>query len=359
MVNCNICKEDILDPDEVIMIVGRLLHLNCFFCQICGEQLDHRSSRIRKDLLCCFTCASRDPHADDGTLTSVQEQIRQAHLRQRKKQGGMTAFYQTTSSEIKWEKGDLLGKGAFGMVYKGQLVPSGDLVAVKNVSPQDQEQRDMIEKEIEVMSALRHPNIVTLLGIQRNGEQDLDIIMEYVPGKALDVELQRKLPLDDETMRFWTKQLVSALVYCHGRNVIHRDIKGRNILVNGNQLKICDFGSAALLGQDVSKATEDYNYTPLWTAPEILTGEYDNRVDIWSLGCVLIEMGSGKEPWSEEEFENPFRALFTIGNTDKLPRLPENISAGCRDFTLQCLNRDPGLRPDARTLLKHEWLSRR
>lgn len=357
MVNCNICKEDITDPEEVVCCIGRNIHLNCFFCQICGEQLEYRAARLRKDLLCCIGCASRDPKADDGGLTRMQEQIRQAHLRTRKTNGGLTRFYQNASNEIKWQKGDLLGKGAFGMVYKGQLLPSGDTVAIKNVTPTNQEQREMIEKEIEVMSSLRHPNIVTLLGIQRNDDNDLDILMEYVPGRALDVELKTKWPLDDAAMRFWTKQLVSALVYCHGRNVIHRDLKGRNVLVNGNQLKICDFGSAALLGQDVSKATEEYNYTPLWTAPEILTGEYDNRVDIWSLGCVLIEMGSGKEPWAEEEFEHPFRALFTIGNTDKLPKLPDNISPGCKDFMLQCLQRDPSRRPDARTLLKHEWLS--
>jgi serine/threonine protein kinase len=82
-----------------------------------------------------------------------------------------------------------------------------------------------------------------------------------------------------------------------------------------------------------------YNYTPLWTAPEVLVGDYNSKVDIWSLGCVIIEMASGKPPWSEENFENPFRALYHIGNSGSIPKIPDTVSAVGRAFILLCLER--------------------
>ncbi len=99
-----------------------------------------------------------------------------------------------------------------------------------------------------------------------------------------------------------------------------------------------------------------YNYTPLWTAPEVLVGDYNSKVDVWSLGCVIIEMASAKPPWSEQNFENPFRALYHIGNSDSIPKIPETLGDVAREFISQCLRRDPDKRPDSTTLLKHEWL---
>jgi serine/threonine protein kinase len=140
---------------------------------------------------------------------------------------------------------------------------------------------------------------------------------------------------------------------------VHRDIKGKNILVDSQgNIKLADFGSAKRFSNILGKAAPSvsYNYTPLWTAPEVLTGDYNSRVDIWSLGCVIIEMVSGKPPWSEQNFENPFRALYHIGNSDSLPKIPDSMSDAGRAFVLRCLTRDPDKRPSASKLLEDSWV---
>jgi serine/threonine protein kinase len=87
----------------------------------------------------------------------------------------------------------------------------------------------------------------------------------------------------------------------------------------------------------------------------LLTFDYTFKVDVWSSGCVVIEMLSGQPPWAEQNFENPFRALYHIGHTDNLPRIPEVSDVG-RQFVLSCLTRDPDQRPTAEQLLEHDWL---
>jgi len=187
----------------------------------------------------------------------------------------------------------------------------------------------------------------------------LNILMEYVPGKSLDVLLLKFKAFSEAIIRNYTKQLLDALAYCHSNHVVHRDIKGKNILVDtqGN-LKLADFGSAKRFDNIVNRDSPslNYNYTPLWTAPEVLVGDYNAKVDIWSLGCVVIEMATGKPPWSEHKFDNPYRCLYYIASEGKFPKFPENLSKTGLDFLRLCLQRDPDERPDAATLLKHEWV---
>jgi len=213
------------------------------------------------------------------------------------------------------------------------------------------------------MENLRHPNIVSLLGVEslvsKNGTKKLNILMEFVPGKSLDTIVQQFKTLAEPVIRNYTKQLLDALAYCHANHVVHRDIKGKNILVDtqGN-LKLADFGSAKRFDNMMNKDTPslNYNYTPLWTAPEVLVGDYNAKVDVWSLGCVIIEMATGKPPWNEQKFENPYRCLYFIASEGRLPKFPDNLSKTGLDFLRQSLTRDPEKRPDAATLLKHEWL---
>ena len=265
----------------------------------------------------------------------------------------------TRGSIIEWKKGELIGKGSFGKVYMGMNAATGELIAVKVVrlNTEDEiEQAKAIENEIGLMENLRHPNIVALLGTQRQGNK-LNILMEYVPGKSLDTLLEKFGAFSEKVIRSYTRQLLEALCYCHANRVVHRDIKGKNILIDtkGN-LKLADFGSAKLLATDINQPSLSYNYTPLWTAPEVLTGDYNNRVDVWSLGCVIIEMATAKPPWSEYNFENPFRALYHIGNSDAIPNIPKTVSDLGRTFILECLQRDPEKRPEAAQLLQHEWV---
>jgi hypothetical protein len=263
--------------------------------------------------------------------------------------------------QLKWRKGELIGKGSFGKVYMGMLV-TGGLIAVKQVelkSAEDTENAKQLSSEIRLMEKLRHPNIVTLLGTERTTTM-FNILMEYVPGKSIDFLLDQFGPFHEETMRSYTVQLVSALEYMHRNDIIHRDLKGKNVLVdtNGN-LKLADFGSAKQFDNILSKEAPSisYNYTPLWTAPEVLLGHYGRKVDIWSLGCVLIEMTTAQSPWAECNFDNPFRALYHIGNSNSIPRIPDTLSPIAKDFIRQCLVREPDKRPDAKDLMLHPFIS--
>eukprot|EP00461_Guttulinopsis_vulgaris_P007213 UN07261 len=239
---------------------------------------------------------------------------------------------------------------------------NGELIAIKQVylaNPDDVESAKQLQTEIQLMSQLRHPNIISLLGTQRSG-QKLNILMEYVPGKSLDLLLATFGPFTEPVIISYTRQLLDALAYCHAQGVVHRDIKGKNVLVDtAGNLKLADFGSAkrviSVEGRD--SPSVGYNYTPLWTAPEVLVGDYNSKVDIWSLGCVVIEMASGKAPWSEHNFEHPFRALYHIANTTDIPKIPDRLSPGAVDFLKKALSRDPDTRPSALELLQHPWLN--
>jgi len=129
-------------------------------------------------------------------------------------------------------------------------------------------------------------------------------------------------------------------------------------------IKLADFGSAKKIQtvrekDKTAEAEPDYSgATPLWAAPEVVTGgECTAAVDIWSLGCVVIEMVSGQPPWAEQSFTNTFRALYHIGHSDAIPVIPESLSPNAKDFVKLCLTRDPSKRPSAADLQKHRWIA--
>eukprot|EP00466_Bigelowiella_natans_P010375 jgi/Bigna1/52869/estExt_Genewise1Plus.C_120143 len=263
--------------------------------------------------------------------------------------------------KIKWKKVKELGRGAFGVVIWGIDTRTGQSIAIKQIrlkSKQDFEKAKEVEHEVvNTLKKLSHPNIVELYAVERDGKK-LNIIMEYVPSNSIDWVVKKIGKLDDEYMYKVTAQILLALVYCHENGLIHRDIKGKNILVdNYGNVRLADFGSA-LLASDSEMQKENAEYTPLWAAPEMVKGDgkYTTKVDIWSLGCTIVEMASGKEPWSECNFANPFMALYSIGSTDKIPKIPETMSKEGFDFTMRCLTRDPSLRPSAKELQKHKWV---
>lgn len=263
---------------------------------------------------------------------------------------------------MKWRKGALIAAGANGRVYEAYDTTTGEFLAVKVMrlrSEEDHIQAKLMENEIELLRDLRHENIVTFYETQRTNTK-LNILMEFVAGKSLDHHLNSFGCLSEELAVKYTRQLCAALAYCHVNNVVHRDIKGKNILVDtGGNVKLADFGSAKKMDSLISvAASESFQYTPLWTAPEVINGQYDSKVDIWSMGCVILEMHTGQQPWAEENFENPYRALFHIASSGKIPKIPEHISDTAKSFLRHCLVRDASKRCSAAQLLEHPWLKK-
>ncbi|CDO99017.1 unnamed protein product [Coffea canephora] len=267
--------------------------------------------------------------------------------------------------QIRWRKGELIGCGAFGRVYMGMNIDSGELLAVKEVSiaansaskERTQVHIRELEEEVNVLKNLSHPNIVRYLGTARE-QESLNILLEFVPGGSISSLLGKFGSFPESVIRMYTKQLLLGLEYLHKNNIMHRDIKGANILVdNKGCIKLADFGaSKKVVELATMTGAKSMKGTPYWMAPEVIlqTG-HTFSADIWSVGCTVIEMATGKPPWSQQYQE--VAALFHIGTTKSHPPIPEQLSAEAKDFLLKCLHKEPNLRPSASDLLKHPFVT--
>jgi len=265
-----------------------------------------------------------------------------------------------------------LGRGSFGRVFQALLEPQGILCAVKQITllPGEKGQKVLAEaeKEIRILSFLRHPNVVNMFGSTRTPDF-LNIFMQLVTGNSLDVikkirKSQGATGFSESIIASYIKQTLSGLIYCHKRGVIHRDLKGKNILLDsGGLIKIADFGSGKIV--DAKEATEltasnTFNYTILWVAPEVVTGKsiYDRKCDIWSLGCVAIELASLDDPWHERKFTKAKEVVDVLCKPDQFPAVPPGYSDEFYDFIRKCLTRDVDERPEAKELWDHAWFKR-
>ncbi|PIN16528.1 MEKK [Handroanthus impetiginosus] len=267
-------------------------------------------------------------------------------------------------SPIRWRKGELIGCGAFGRVHMGMNLDSGELLAVKEVaiaansaSKKTQEYIQELEKEVNLLKNLSHPNIVRYLGTARE-EDSLNILLEFVPGGSISSLLGKFGSFPESVIRMYTKQLLLGLEYLHKNKIMHRDIKGANILVdNKGCIKLADFGASkkveALATMTGAKSMKG---TPYWMAPEVIVQSgHSYSADIWSVGCTVIEMATGKAPWSQQYQE--VAALFYVGTTKSHPPIPDHLSAEAKDFLLKCLQKEPELRATASELLKHPFVT--
>ncbi|CAL8582589.1 Protein kinase of the Mitotic Exit Network [Xanthoria parietina] len=256
-------------------------------------------------------------------------------------------------TELKdYQLGDCLGKGAFGSVYRALNMGTGETVAVKQVKLADLPKSELrvITLEIDLLKNLDHPNIVKYHGFVKSAES-LNIILEYCENGSLHSISKNFGKFPENLVGLYMSQVLHGLLYLHEQGVIHRDIKGANILNNKQGLvKLADFGVAT---RTTTLHESSVVGTPYWMAPEVieLSGA-TTASDIWSLGCTVIELLDGRPPYHKLQ---PMHALFRIVNDDH-PPLPEGASPVVRDFLMQCFQKDPNLRVSARKLLKHPWI---
>ncbi|KAJ1024835.1 hypothetical protein NDA16_002875 [Ustilago loliicola] len=279
---------------------------------------------------------------------------------------------------IKWHKGALIGAGSFGNVFLGMNAKTGLLMAVKQVelpsgdSHLDQRKKgmlDALESEIKLLKTLEHENIVQYLDSFADGSH-LNIFLEYVPGGSIVALLRNYGAFEEPLVRNFVRQILKGLSFLHNRGIMHRDIKGANILVdNKGGIKISDFGISKKVESELVLATNkggaggagtggaahrpSLQGSVFWMAPEVVKQtSYTIKADIWSLGCLVVEMISGTHPWAEL---NQMQALFQIGMGRK-PSLPDEISNECRDFLEKTFELDYNNRPSADKLLNHAFM---
>ncbi|RZC13178.1 Mitogen-activated protein kinase kinase kinase 3 isoform B [Glycine soja] len=235
---------------------------------------------------------------------------------------------------------------------------NGQMCAIKEVKvvSDDQTSKECLKQlnqEINLLNQLSHPNIVQYHGSELV-EESLSVYLEYVSGGSIHKLLQEYGSFKEPVIQNYTRQIVSGLAYLHGRNTVHRDIKGANILVDPNgEIKLADFGMAKHINSSASMLS--FKGSPYWMAPEVVmnTNGYSLPVDIWSLGCTIIEMATSKPPWNQYE---GVAAIFKIGNSKDMPEIPEHLSNDAKNFIKLCLQRDPLARPTAHKLLDHPFI---
>ncbi|KAL9653797.1 hypothetical protein ABK040_012858 [Willaertia magna] len=247
--------------------------------------------------------------------------------------------------------GEILGKGGFGTVFKGYNTDTAEFVAVKRITTKkcSKEQIENIHVEITLLKKLNHPRIVRYIDhIQQRSK--LYIVIEFVETGSLQDIVQKYGKMKEKIVCMYTAQVLEGLSYLHSEGVIHRDIKGANILTTKEgDIKLADFGVASTLA-DVD---DNPVGTPYWMAPEIIEMNPPTTAsDIWSLGATVIELLTGEPPYFGLD---PMPALYRIVQ-DPHPPLPPGISSECEDFLMQCFQKNPQQRKTADQLLHHHWI---
>ncbi|KAH9622910.1 hypothetical protein KSS87_021027 [Heliosperma pusillum] len=311
-------------------------------------------------------------------------------------------FHKSKTLDNKYMLGDEIGKGAYGRVYKGLDLENGDFVAIKQVSLEN-----IAQEDLNVIMNLNHKNIVKYLGSLKT-KSHLHIILEYVENGSLAniIKPNKFGPFPEQLVAHYIAQVLEGLVYLHEQGVIHRDIKGANILTTKEGLvKLADFGVATKL-TEADANTHSVVGTPYWMAPEVIEmSGVCAASDIWSVGCTVIELLTCVPPYYDLQ---PMPALFRIVQVsstklldiwgsavgllqlstvlvgkwvgdiivmlsdvkllitqtsilkrkrgDENPPIPDGLSADMSDFLRLCFKKDARQRPDAKMLLSHPWI---
>uniref|UniRef100_A0A8C1TYZ5 non-specific serine/threonine protein kinase n=1 Tax=Cyprinus carpio TaxID=7962 RepID=A0A8C1TYZ5_CYPCA len=250
-----------------------------------------------------------------------------------------------------------IGHGSFGAVYFARDVRTSEVVAIKKMSysgKQSNEKWQDIIKEVKFLQRLKHPNSIEYKGCYLR-EHTAWLVMEYCLGSASDLLEVHKKPLQEMEIAAITHGALQGLAYLHSHNMIHRDIKAGNILLTEpGQVKLADFGSAS-----IASPANSFVGTPYWMAPEVILamdeGQYEGKVDIWSLGITCIELAERKPPLFNM---NAMSALYHIAQNESPTLQSSEWTDYFRNFVDSCLQKLPQDRSNSEELLKHAFVRR-
>ncbi|KAM6152412.1 serine/threonine-protein kinase 36 isoform 1-T1 [Erethizon dorsatum] len=250
---------------------------------------------------------------------------------------------------------EMIGEGSFGRVYKGRKKYSAQVVALKFIPKLGRSEKELrnLQREIEIMQGLRHPNIVHMLDSFET-DKEVVVVTDYAEGELFQIlEDDGKLPEDQ--VQAIAAQLVSALYYLHSHRILHRDMKPQNILLaKGGGIKLCDFGFARAMSTNTMVLTS-IKGTPLYMSPELVEERpYDHTADLWSVGCILYELAVGTPPF----YTTSIFQLVTLILKDPV-RWPATISPCFKNFLQGLLTKDPRQRLSWPDLLHHPFIAGR
>jgi len=297
----------------------------------------------------------------------------------------------------RWTIGSTLGKGGYSWVKRGQDIKTGKIVALKFMEKADvswvKEQAKQVETEIEALKNIRHQNVMKLYAYNLNAQYPLAkgqdaaadthgqgtkvqaskdqkfidtilLVLEYAPGGELFDILYYTSSLKEDVARTYFKQIINGLEACHNANVVHRDLKPQNLLLDSKyNLKITDFGLSKIIQSDadaIMKTT--YVGTRGYQAPELLLNQkYDLKCDVFSVGVILFILLAGYPPFEQASKSDKWFKPLMQGKIDKFwkahaksPICKNNMKA--KDLLTKMLCFDPKQRIDMNGIKKHEWL---
>ncbi|KAM3146403.1 hypothetical protein pb186bvf_001372 [Paramecium bursaria] len=250
-----------------------------------------------------------------------------------------------------------IGAGSFARVYRGKIDGKQEDVAIKMISKQNvrNENLSMIEKEIEILAKLDHPNIIKLVDSKRT-QNHFYLVFEFCEHGDLDAKNTKDGVLPEKEIRKIIQQLALALEKMHSLRIVHRDLKLANILVSRNfQIKLADFGFAKYTEED--QYLTSYCGTPLTMAPEVLKREkYNDRCDIWSVGVIIYQLLFGRAPFQPPKGGNLNDLIKIIEEQPlNIPDRPE-ISNQLKELLQQMLQKDFKKRMSCIQFFTHHWL---
>jgi len=275
--------------------------------------------------------------------------------------------------EFNWKKGDALNKrSGKSTVYQGIDMNTGKIIAIKEVKVCENVEKEFnaLRKEVDKLKRLEHQNIIKYLHVDiapdSPDKKTIEILLEYMPGGSVRNLLDKFGPLDEKIIKIYMRQVLEGLKYLHGRNIVHNNLKCSNILVatEGN-IKLSDFAMTKCIFEpkikplkentceNTDRAAEDETLknSLFWMAPEVIeNAKGDKAADVWSLGCVMVEMRTGNPPWMESDSE-PSKILEKIAHSPDGPELPDdNLSPLARSWLKRCFERRPECRPTIKEL---------
>ncbi|XP_047044087.1 mitogen-activated protein kinase kinase kinase 18-like [Lolium rigidum] len=250
----------------------------------------------------------------------------------------------------RWTRVRTLGHGASGAeVFLAADDKSGELFAVKSARAAG---AAALRREQAIMAGLRSPRVVSCVGGRAGRDGSYQLLLEFAPGGSLADEVAKSGVFDERAIRAYAADVAAGLAYLHEEAIVHGDVKARNVVIGADgRAKLADFGCARKASENIIGGT------PAFMAPEVARGEEQGpAADVWALGCTVVEMATGRAPWSGIDGD-ALAAMHRIGYTNAVPEVPQWLSAEAQDFLARCLVRQSTARSTAAQLLEHPFLA--